>query len=72
MNRSERRDENPDGWENVEYTCITCEHNHHPDERLDSEIFEITLCPKCRGRRARITHDLTSKIRYEKDPVSVE
>jgi Zn finger protein HypA/HybF involved in hydrogenase expression len=64
--------EKPNGWENVKYTCITCEYTHHPDERISSDVFEITLCPECRGRRARVTHDLTSEIVYKKDPVSVE
>lgn len=65
-------DDKPDGWENVEYTCITCGDEHHPDERVTSDVFEKTVCPGCRGRRARVTHDLTSEVTYEKTPVSVE
>lgn len=58
--------ENPDGWENIEYTCLQCDDKHHPDDRVESDVLiGVTHCPVCNEKRARVTHDLDGDVVYD-------
>lgn len=66
MSKLLEKEEDTDGWGDVEYTCIHCDHKHHPSERVESDVFVgRTLCPKCDGKRALVTHDLDEEITYD-------
>lgn len=52
-----------DEWDAVEYTCLSCELPHHPDDRVPHPFrISVSCCPDCDSTRFHMTHDFDGLV----------